>query len=109
MSLIPTQAITVPSSLPTFAACAAGDLAKVGEGYTLELLNSDTSDHTVTIAVPGVGPNGVAVPDTTVTVSHTATVPTRVPLDAFYRDPTTGYAGISYSSTVGMTRAVTKR
>lgn len=110
MALIATQHIAVSGTVPTFAACAAGDQAQVGPGITLEVLNADSSDHTVTIAVPGVGPNGVAIPDTTVTIDHTKTVPTRIPLDTFYGDPTiSGRAAISYSATTSMTRAVTKR
>jgi hypothetical protein len=110
MSLIATQNIPVTGLSPTFAACAAGDLARVGEGLTLEVINSDSADHTVTLAVPGVGPNGVAIPDTVVTITHGVTTPTRIPLETFYADPTANRcARLTYSSTTGMTRAVTKR
>lgn len=107
MSLIPTSHITVAGTKPAFNAAAAGDTATVGPTMTLIVKNGDASDHTVTIAVPGSGPNGVAIADTTVTVPHGDEV--HLPLDDYYADPVDKKAHISYSATTSMTRAVTRR
>lgn len=109
MTLIATQQLGVVGTAPTFAACAAGDTAEVGDGrgsHYLEVRNGDASSHTVTLATPGSLPTGDTYPDRVYTVGASGEV--RIPLLAAYRDPTDGKAHITYSATTSMTRAVVR-
>lgn len=105
MALIPTvDASDADGAAVTYAAAAAGDQAEVG-GTTLIVKTAGTGT-TVTVAVPGNEWNGAASPDTEVTLA--ATEERHIPLDGRYRDPATGYAELSYTSLVDVTRAVVK-
>jgi hypothetical protein len=105
MSVISTQFFANDGTAPTFAAAAVGDQARVSDKHFLIVKNSGAA-ATVTVAVPGTLFNGVAVPDTTVTVAST-TGEVWVALDVPYGDP--ALAAITYSTTTGLTRAVVKR
>ena len=107
MALIATQSVVVAGTAPTFAAAAANDTARVGNGLTLIVKNASGSSITVTIAYPGSLITGVAIPDPVYTVPAT-TGEQWIPLLEQYADPTTGQAAITYSATASVTRAVVK-
>lgn len=107
MSLISTFIPSVAGGAPNYRAAAAGDVAPVGPGYTLIAKNSAGTSTTVTMATPGNLPTGDAYPDKPYVVAAT-TGEQWIPLIADYRDPTDGYAHISYSATAGLTVAVVR-
>ena len=77
MGLIATQFFKSDGTKPSFAAAAVGDQAAVSDKHFLVVKNTGAS-ATVTVAVPGTLVNGVAAPDTTVTVASTTGSPGRV-------------------------------
>jgi hypothetical protein len=97
---------TAAGGAPTFAAAAAGDTAKVGDGYVLVVRNDDATSKTVTITVHGNLPTGVAYPDTPYTVE--AGTEEWIPLPRLYSDPADGLADIVYSALTSVTRALVK-
>lgn len=106
MALIPVTTSTITGGNIPLVACASGDYANVGPGYTLIVKNGDASSHTVTVAVPGNLETGVAYPDVVYTIP--AGEMWNIPMYALFADLSTGYALLTYSATTSMTRAVLK-
>jgi hypothetical protein len=106
MALIPVTTSTVAGGNIPLVACATGDFANVGAGYTLIVKNGDASSHTVTVAVPGNLATGAAYPDVVYTIP--AGEMWNIPMYSLYADLTTGYALLTYSALTSMTRAVLK-
>jgi hypothetical protein len=106
MALIPTQALVVAGTAPTYAAAASGDTARVGLHMYLIVKNASGSPVTVTLAVPGNLPTGDAYPDKAYTVAAT-TGERWIPLLKEYGDVSiSGQVAITYSGTTSVTRAV---
>lgn len=107
MAQIVTFNMSVTGTAPSLTAAASGDTAAVSDKHFLMVHNGGGSGITVTIDVPGNGPNGLALPDTVVTVANGADA--QIPLDAYYANPADGLAHITWSATTSVTRAVVKR
>lgn len=107
MSEITAFRASIAGGKPTFAAAAANDTARCGDGYYLIVRNGAGSSMTVTITVPGNLPTGDAYPDKVYTVAAT-TGEEWIPLLPVYTDPTDRLAHIAYSSTTTVTRALVK-
>jgi hypothetical protein len=89
----------------TFSAAAAGgDRAPVGDGLYLLVKNGSGSTITVTLDSIGSVFNGLAVPDTAITVA--AAEERLVPLLRNYQSDTDGLAGVAYSAVTTVTVAV---
>ena len=104
MALITSYSPTVAGTAPTFSGAAAGDTAECGEGMVLIVKNTGAS-MTTTVATPGNLPTGDVYPDKVYTVAAT-TGEQWIPLLNDYRDPATGFAALTYSTTTSVTRAV---
>lgn len=109
MALIPTQVLDVATgAAPAFAAAAAGDTAEVDPTNTLIVKNGSGASVTVTIATPGNLITGDAYPDKAYAVA--AGAERWIPLASVFADPAiNGQAGVSYSATPSVTRAVVRR
>lgn len=107
MALITTFQPSVAGTAPTFAAAAANDTARCGEGYKLIAKNTNAATRTITIAVPGNLPTGDAYPDKVYTLAA-LTGEQWIPLLREYADTTDGLAHITWSATADVTRAVVK-
>lgn len=109
MALIPTQVLDVSTgTAPTFAAAAAGDTAEVDPANTLIVKNGSGGSINVTLVTPGNLGTGDAYPDKVYAVA--AAGERWIPLIDAFRDPAqNGQAGITYSATTSVTRAVVRR
>jgi hypothetical protein len=107
MSDLLTKHIVLAGTDPGLDAAATSMTAEVGPGMFLQLHNGSGGSITVTIAVPGVGENNVAKPDTVYTVANGANL--YAPLYPYYADPSDGRAHITASSATTVTCAAIKR
>lgn len=108
MAVLTLNPITMVGTKPTFVPCnAGGDQAATGFGYVLIFKNTSGAPITVTIAVPGTLPNGVAYPDTPYVVAAT-TGEAWVPVPDLYQDPTTFNAMITYTGVTNLTVALVR-
>lgn len=98
------QPIAAGGTAITLAAAAAGDKCVTGDGVMLLVKNGSGSPITVTLATPGKIDGDLDISDRIVTVAAGAM--TGIPVGDRYRDPTTGLASITYSSTTTVTVAV---
>lgn len=107
MAQLSTQTFStaVTGSAITFAAASAGGdtVPSPGKRRYLYVRNDDATDTDVTIAVPGNTFNGVAAPDTVVTV--VAGVERVIPITGEYTDPVTAEAAITYSKVTALSVA----
>jgi hypothetical protein len=109
MAQIVDFAVSVRGGAPNFRAAASGDTAQAGSGREAEFRNSSGSSVTVTVACHGTTVTGDVLPDKVYTLAAT-TGEQRVPLSlAEFRDPNDGQVHFSYSSTTGVTCAVSRR
>jgi len=106
MALISSFSPSKVGTAPTFGNAAANDTAEVGVGLWLIVKNASAGEVDFTIATPGLLTTGDAYPDKVYTVAAGAEA--WVPLIADYRDPTDGYAHITWESTTSVTRAVVR-
>lgn len=106
MSALATQAVTIAGTAPTMGAAATSMTAEVGPGHKLVLHNGSGGSITVTIAVPGILPQGIANPDKVYTVANGADL--WAPLYDLYADPADGLAHITLSSATTVTCASVK-
>ncbi|QWF81136.1 hypothetical protein [Amycolatopsis sp. CA-230715] len=89
---------------------ADGDIADVGSGVFLSVINGGSGPVTVTVQTPGVVDGDLPVADRAVTVP-VGTTPKLIPLNSTaYRqpvgDPNAGRALVDYSAITSVTRAV---
>jgi hypothetical protein len=107
VALIPTYSPTVAGTPPSMVQAASGDTCDCGEPNRPNILivENTGAQMTVTIATPGTLPSGDAYPDKVYTVPAT-TGRQWIPLLPDYKDPATGFAALTYSSTSGVTRVV---
>jgi len=105
MAALTTQVLVPGGAASTLtAASGGGDTCTPGDGVFLEVLNSDASSKTVTIATPGtVG--GLAIADRAVTIP--AGERWKIPLPRMYAG-TDGQAAITYSAVTSVTVGVFK-
>lgn len=106
MAVLTTQTITdVAGTAITFASANAGGDKANRPGPKLYALvkNGDASSTTVTVVVPGTEWNGVAKPDTAITVAAGATK--AIPLDARYAN-SSNQVDLTYSSVTSLTIAI---
>lgn len=110
MTVLNGQSVALPSTVPTLAAAAnGGDGGPTGPNTYLLVTNSNAATRVVTVAVPGNTWNGVATPDTAITVPAIAGAVygmVFIPLDSRYNDPALGRAAWTYSTEVGLSVAV---
>lgn len=107
MATLPTQVVGLAGTANNainFSAAAAGDKCATGEDVILLVKNGAGSSITVTLATPGRIDGDLDITDRVVTVAAGATEGIRV--TDRYRDPATGLAAITYSSTTTVTSAV---
>lgn len=107
MAQIPTQTVTVASTLKAAAtAAAASQTAECGPGVFAEVTNGDSASHTLTIAIPGTLDSGDAYPDKVYTIVNGTT--RLIPLPNIYKDPTDRLAHFTWSATTSMSCAIIK-
>ena len=85
------------------AASAGGDKVAPGPNVYLLVKNGSAAAITVTLDTTGTAFNGVAIPDTTVTVA--AGTDAIIPITSDYRNTTDGLAAITYSAVTTVTVA----
>jgi hypothetical protein len=103
-TLTPVNVTAVAGTAVTFTAAAAGGdvVASPGPHTWLFVTNGGGAPITVTLAVPGNAWNGVAAPDTAVTVTNATTK--AIPVDARYTDSNVQCA-VTYSGVTTVTVA----
>lgn len=106
MALIASFSPSIAGTAPAFNNAAANDTAEVGVGLWLIVKNGSGAEVDVTLATPGFLTTGDAYPDKVYPVA--ASGEKWIPLLADYRDPTDGYAHITWESTTSVTRAVVR-
>jgi hypothetical protein len=107
MATLATQPLAHAGSAPTYAAAgSSGDKCAVGSGLFLQVKNSDTASHTVTIPIPETV-DGQAVTSRTVTIPATGSGGTKmIPLLEIYKQPSDGLAHLSYDAYADLTVGV---
>lgn len=100
--VVPNAGLAITTSTPT---ATDGDTCQTGPGIFYYVNNGSGSSITVTLTTPGTV-DGLAISDRSVTVAASAT--TLIPLTNLYRDPTTGKATVTCSSTSSVKVAVIK-
>ena len=105
MATLTTQPATAigGKTITYTAASAGGDKVAPGPNVYLLVKNGSAAAITVTLDTTGTAFNGVAIPDTAVTVA--AGAETIIPITADYRNTTDGLAAITYSAVTTVTVA----
>lgn len=104
MAALAAQRIAVAGTAPSYSsASAGGDTAPVGGGLKLHVVNGSGSAITVTVVTPGTL-DGLSIGDAALSVPAGGSG--FIPLTNIYRDPVTGRAAITYSSTTTVNVAV---
>lgn len=98
--VVPNTGLTVTTTTPT---ATDGDTCQTGAGVFYLVNNTSGSSVTVTLTTPGTV-DGLAIADRTVGAAATAV--SLVPLTDLYRDPATGRALVTCSTTTGVKVAV---
>jgi hypothetical protein len=104
MTALLTQAIILPSTLPTFAAAVGPDTATPGQNTFLVVNNGGGAPITVTLDVPGTDDFGNNNPDLAVTVANATQ--RWIPLRALKLVQASGLVNITYSSVTSVTVGV---
>jgi hypothetical protein len=104
MSNLVTQHVKLDGTPPTPATAATSMNAEVGAGKKLIYHNGSGGSVTLTIAVPGTLPQGIANPDKTYTIANNGDL--WAPLYDFYADPSDGFAKITVTSATTSTAMV---
>lgn len=100
--VVPNAGLTISTTTPT---ATDGDTCQTGSGLFYLVNNTSGSAVTVTAATPGTV-DGLAIADRTASASANAI--SLLPLIDLYRDPDTGKATITCSTTTGVKVAVIK-
>lgn len=104
MAALAAQRVALSGLAPTYAsATSGGDTAPVGGGLRLHVFNGSGAAVTVTVVTPGTI-DGLSIGDAALVVP--ASGHGVIPLNAVYRDPTTGRANITYSAVTTVSVAV---
>lgn len=102
MATLTTQQITRAGITPTYAAVAGGgDACEVGDDIFLHFKNTNAATCTVTLAIPATASTyaNVAYTNTAVVIPATTGDKMIGPVNALYRDATTGLCTLTYSGT----------
>jgi hypothetical protein len=107
MATLATQVLAHAGTAPTYASAgASGDKCAVGSGLFLQVKNSDSSSHTVTIPIPETI-DGQAVTSRVVTIPATGSGGTKmIPMLDIYKQPSDGLAHFTYDANTDLTVAV---
>lgn len=107
MATLAPQVLAHAGTAPSYAAASSGgDKAPVGSGLVLQVKNSDTASHTVTLPIPETV-DGQAVTSRTVTVPAAGSGGTMlIPLLDIYKQTSDGLAHLSYDAATDLTVAV---
>ena len=105
MATLTTQPATAigGKTITYTAASAGGDKVAPGPNVYLLVKNASAGSVTVTLDTTGTAFNGVAIPDTAVTVAAGAEA--IIPVTADYRNTSDGLAAITYSAVTTVTVA----
>lgn len=99
--VVPHAGLTVTTASPT---ATDGDTCQTGGGVFYLVNNASGSTVTVTCTTPGTVDGSLTIADRT--VSAAANSITLIPMIDLYRDPSTGRALVTCSSTTNVTVAV---